>query len=101
MPQPPRSTLFPYTTLFRSAGLANSIQGLGRVMRVDLPSREVRGRLPKRHGYLVDHNGAIHHVVVAAPANVLKRHARKYAEGEDRKSTRLNSSHVSISYAVF
>src|SRR5437870_10263830 len=63
--RPPSSTLFPYTTLFRS--------------RLD---RELR--LP-RHG----HRRARDHV---------RRDGRRR---EDRKSTRLNSSHVAISYAVF
>src|SRR5689334_23557539 len=73
--RPPRSTLFPYTTLFRSAAAAE-LDGhvaelpqpadLGRVRRLDL-----------RHGQ----------------PGVLVR--------GDRKSTRLNSSHSSISYAVF
>src|SRR5471030_3394551 len=57
--RPPRSTLFPYTTLFRSA------QG----RRIDPP-----GRLEPRH---------------------------PQPQGIDRKSTRLNSSHLGISYAVF
>src|SRR5207249_11509539 len=93
-PPPPTLTLFPYTTLFRSdpedhrplaalAGqtlscelrLAVDVQGIGRVRF------EVRCAL-----------AAVEHVV-----------RREVDEGrpQDRKSTRLNSSHVSISYAVF
>src|SRR3712207_8361680 len=73
--RPPRSTLFPYTTLFRS-GVAP--------LPVDLPVR--LQLLPPRHGGQVrGHRG-------------LRVHAR--AE-KDRKSTRLNSSHANISYAVF
>src|SRR5438067_11001025 len=69
--RPPRSTLFPYTTLFRSPGAGNPIDGdaLG-------PGR-VR---PRGHG---------------------RWRSRRPGGAEDRKSTRLNSSHVSISYAVF
>src|SRR5438067_9423337 len=68
--RPPRSTLFPYTTLFRSVHPAaprghRAAQGSRRVVQV---RRGDAGR-PRR--------------------------------GRDRKSTRLNSSHVSISYAVF
>src|SRR5690349_23792313 len=63
--RPPRSTLFPYTTLFRS------VAGVARVVRV------------------VDLVG-LHQLV-----------AHAQLAGEDRKSTRLNSSHVEISYAVF
>src|SRR2546422_6968931 len=72
--RPPRSTLFPYTTLFRSSPL-------GR--RVRVPARGVRAAagLPVRMGR-------------AAPDPRLR--ARR-----DRKSTRLNSSHGYISYAVF
>src|SRR5438270_13593144 len=61
--RPPRSTLFPYTTLFRSG--------------------DQQGRAP------VDERGADHRQWTAA------------VEDRDRKSTRLNSSHSQISYAVF
>src|SRR5690349_23141752 len=67
LPRPPRSTLFPYTTLFRSAVAAD---GDG-------------ARMPG-FGQLV--------------GNVVIGHDRV---DQDRKSTRLNSSHVEISYAVF
>src|SRR5256885_3361759 len=67
--RPPRSTLFPYTTLFRS---------LPRLVRRGGP-----GDLPRRPG---DHD--------PAQADVGERPL-------DRKSTRLNSSHLVISYAVF
>src|SRR5688572_32089262 len=70
--RPPRSTLFPYTTLFRSLAL-----DLGR------NAPEV-GVAPRGAGALVRFPGA--HVEVV---------------GGDRKSTRLNSSHSQISYAVF
>src|SRR5690349_24123330 len=73
--RPPRSTLFPYTTLFRS-----HLEHLA-VLEEDPPEHAVQARAG---------------LVVAARAR---------AEGEvaeaDRKSTRLNSSHVEISYAVF
>src|SRR3989442_6633561 len=64
--RPPRSTLFPYTTLFRSLALAGVAHG--------------------RHG-AVDHFEG-----VGQDLPLVRR---------DRKSTRLNSSHVRISYAVF
>src|SRR5947199_9663307 len=60
--RPPRSTLFPYTTLFRSRALCSAVSAF--------PSNEQRGNRPGR-------------------------------ETRDRKSTRLNSSHLGISYAVF
>src|SRR5256885_16630163 len=68
--RPPRSTLFPYTTLFRSAA--------GRPRARDPAARR---RRPDRQR---DRQAAVHLVV-----------------GQDRKSTRLNSSHLVISYAVF
>src|SRR3989442_3029229 len=73
--RPPRSTLFPYTTLFRSGRGAHG-GGAG--------ARRSPGRLPRDP-----------RLPTAAPAG------RGRARGADRKSTRLNSSHVRISYAVF
>src|SRR4051794_41709468 len=63
--RPPRSTLFPYTTLFRSPELPGELGALGEARR------------PERMAL------------------------RDQPAGGDRKSTRLNSSHPSISYAVF
>src|SRR3712207_8851415 len=73
--RPPRSTLFPYTTLFRSAHEAQR-----RPRRVEHRVHVLRHRPPPLR---VRHVGERH---------VLRR---------DRKSTRLNSSHANISYAVF
>src|SRR5436309_11942073 len=89
--RPPRSTLFPYTTLFRSTsrrypkwlrvadlgGLRDSKQsGRKRIFAIVSPPIPVRsGRKTVRHVWIFDN--------------------------QDRKSTRLNSSHVKISYAVF
>src|SRR3712207_7054776 len=74
--RPPRSTLFPYTTLFRSRRSAAAER---------IPA--ALGRRPP---------GA------AAPSVlVLHRRPRDSHLGQDRKSTRLNSSHANISYAVF
>src|SRR3989449_7676419 len=67
--RPPRSTLFPYTTLFRS--------------------------LHHRNGFVVPRERRQH-----APVEVVRIRAAG-AQVEDRKSTRLNSSHGYISYAVF
>src|SRR3712207_7486266 len=73
--RPPRSTLFPYTTLFRS-NLAKSC----------------------KHLFAEGANFA----VVAILCLVLRRRILRYLLGQlDRKSTRLNSSHANISYAVF
>src|SRR5438067_11123564 len=73
IPRPPRSTLFPYTTLFRSA--ESAILGLS-------PGHLARWRGVPDQGTL-DLNRCDGRIMA------------------DRKSTRLNSSHVSISYAVF
>src|SRR5437868_11137769 len=68
--RPPRSTLFPYTTLFRSREMERACAR---------PRHRARG----------------------ARSRGAERPQPRDAGGEDRKSTRLNSSHVSISYAVF
>src|SRR5258707_3324337 len=77
--RPPRSTLFPYTTLFRSHFLLHA--ELGELL---------------------------HAVDLREPAHIVEQHVRLVALGLDqgggeidRKSTRLNSSHANISYAVF
>src|SRR2546430_10950242 len=74
--RPPRSTLFPYTTLFRSwRRLDRHVAGLPLLVHLLLGSGHVRPRLPDPLG--------------------------RARAGGDRKSTRLNSSHSQISYAVF
>src|SRR3712207_8260083 len=87
--RPPRSTLFPYTTLFRSHQVDDQ---------------------PALRGPQIDHPGADQPAdravrAVAAQDGVGDQHlvgaGRPVAHGEDRKSTRLNSSHANISYAVF
>src|SRR5207249_6038058 len=88
---PPTSTLFPYTTLFRSVG------GRSRSEQPCPGARRGRGPSPWHAGGQHRHRGEPAQVL--APARpAWSRTAR--VEG-DRKSTRLNSSHVSISYAVF
>src|SRR3712207_7196045 len=77
--RPPRSTLFPYTTLFRSEAVA------GRLELVDLRAGE---RLRQEHGVREVGDGGAELGEVGFVAG-------------DRKSTRLNSSHANISYAVF
>src|SRR3712207_8477188 len=77
--RPPRSTLFPYTTLFRSAAAAEPARGRARRRE---PDRADRGGRRRRRG-----GGQWPERAVLSPV--------------DRKSTRLNSSHANISYAVF
>src|SRR5437899_9143595 len=82
--RPALSTLFPYTTLFRS------LDRLEAACRNQLVHVQVGGRA---------HIGSIHEDQREAfPSHAPPRHA---APGRDRKSTRLNSSHLGISYAVF
>src|SRR3989442_10636103 len=76
--RPPRSTLFPYTTLFRSGGNG------ARVQRIEIAPRGQHVGPPARGRS-------------AGPG----RHEADRPRAGDRKSTRLNSSHVRISYAVF
>src|SRR3712207_7198669 len=84
--RPPRSTLFPYTTLFRSLEVAHL--GAERAGRVAL-GVEVELAADERHQAL-------------AVRGVVDGEGRAQADlGRDRKSTRLNSSHANISYAVF
>src|SRR3712207_8675134 len=86
--RPPRSTLFPYTTLFRSAAA-----------RVDerRHRRRRRGRLDAPRG--VEGAGGLSAAAGWAPR---RRDGRvRLPRAGDRKSTRLNSSHANISYAVF
>src|SRR2546430_12376902 len=95
--RPPSSTLFPYTTLFRSQRLVDLEQDvIGRVDDVvdrPLADRRQAPREPRRAGG--DFHAADHGDHVARRAlGVLEPHL-------DRKSTRLNSSHSQISYAVF
>src|SRR2546430_3150728 len=87
--RPPRSTLFPYTTLFRSSARRSTLRGL---MRFQFPEQGI----PLEE--------------VEPAAEIVKRFSTgamslgsisREAHETDRKSTRLNSSHSQISYAVF
>src|SRR3712207_8368099 len=94
--RPPRSTLFPYTTLFRSAR---------------------KGKLPKRRAFAYNQDGTVNAAEAAVVRDAFDRLFRGESlasitravqaaglpttRGKDRKSTRLNSSHANISYAVF
>src|SRR3712207_7458026 len=83
--RPPRSTLFPYTTLFRS-GRGDGREAVGGVGQPRLRSR----RGPRSESLL--------------RTRVVRRRVGRIAVTRwcgDRKSTRLNSSHANISYAVF
>src|SRR3712207_8931033 len=103
--RPPRSTLFPYTTLFRSdaadpAAAASAAGHLAELLtrttsldqdRILRGLRDVLAAAVRTNRYQTDAAGA------PRPALALKIAS---AQLEDRKSTRLNSSHANISYAV-
>src|SRR3712207_8994506 len=90
----PRSTLFPYTTLFRS-DLLQQEAGVLVGERVVLEAAVGRLELPAVLRPLALLRRRVLHRVVAGVDEDLDRHR------QDRKSTRLNSSHAYISYAVF
>src|SRR3712207_8545410 len=81
--RPPRSTLFPYTTLFRSL------------------LRDPHGEVEHRH--VEEGHPRLHPVAHGRAVDALQLRAAEVGDlvQEDRKSTRLNSSHANISYAVF
>src|SRR3712207_7093280 len=90
--RPPRSTLFPYTTLFRSNG-----ESLKNVINDDAWNRDTFiPTVGKRGAAIIEARGASS---AASAANAAIDHMRDW--WLDRKSTRLNSSHANISYAVF
>src|SRR3712207_7906724 len=90
--RPPRSTLFPYTTLFRSGGEGGQ-RGTGRHELAQRRERHPAGqRGAVERGVDGDH-GEDPTLRVVVEHRVLA--------DQDRKSTRLNSSHANISYAVF
>src|SRR3712207_6895844 len=87
--RPPRSTLFPYTTLFRSQ--------LAHLLLVEVAGDRLVH--DDRHGEPAEATGrALRHLGGLADRVVL---GRRLLVVRDRKSTRLNSSHANISYAVF
>src|SRR5260221_5293651 len=87
--RPPRSTLFPYTTLFRSALIGGAADARGADRVVEQQLSEVALRI----------GGLVAIGCVPGP-----RHRRGHPDGgirRDRESTRLDSSHTMISYGVF
>src|SRR5437868_7203403 len=95
MLRPPRPTLFPYTTLFRSTadvyGTGQSEEFLGTVFK----GRRAKAIIATKFGMKMGDGKE-----GARPQYVRQALDARHT-AEDRKSTRLNSSHVSISYAVF
>src|SRR5439155_24202912 len=85
--RPPRSTLFPYTTLFRSLGSSRLVSQRNEPLRIVREIRPVAVTEPVSGVWVFDLGQNL--VGWCRPRS------------KDRKSTRLNSSHVAISYAVF
>src|SRR3712207_8007298 len=92
--RPPRSTLFPYTTLFRSPGNIDKIT----TKIIKSAQRQAQDVISGKLDYMQD----------PPPADIKPEVKAKYSDryeeitaASDRKSTRLNSSHANISYAVF
>src|SRR5205814_9277606 len=82
LPPPPRSTLFPYTTLFRSLRVRG--QSIHDSVPADVRRHAVSARTEFR-----------------GKRRILRQPVHRGGQRIDRKSTRLNSSHLGISYAVF
>src|SRR3712207_8739680 len=89
--RPPRSTLFPYTTLFRS----------GHEREAYLEARVPRHRLDPEVAAVALGDDAVRDVQPQAGPLADRLRGEERLEDPDRKSTRLNSSHANISYAVF
>src|SRR2546430_6224544 len=93
--RPPRSTLFPYTTLFRSVetpafmpvGTYGSVKAMTPEMLRELGAQIILGNT--------------FHLMLRPGIEVVRAHGGLHRFMQDRKSTRLNSSHSQISYAVF
>src|SRR3712207_7888318 len=83
--RPPRSTLFPYTTLFRSPGVRSPSRG----------AEKIRGAV------MLDSVGTSQNCKGSEVRKPLAHVSHAIRCLADRKSTRLNSSHANISYAVF
>src|SRR5256885_6229388 len=99
--RPPRPPLFPYTTLFRSEAIGGLLHLALDLALLDRPQGAPAGfdALHERGRRLLHRvRGRFHRVGAAEGVDGIG-HAG--LEGEDRKSTRLNSSHLVISYAVF
>src|SRR2546422_2386730 len=93
--RPPRSTLFPYTTLFRSVTVVEQHFRHADQRGVEfVPLQHLRQlRRRDKNNMLLQSAGQWHRIEIRHRADAKRR--------EDRKSTRLNSSHGYISYAVF
>src|SRR5947209_12647522 len=90
--RPPRSTLFPYTTLFRSPDTGGKIRSLNILARL---ARRAEVHAVSFADPILDA------VAIAKMRSTFESYTPVFWREADRKSTRLNSSHANISYAVF
>src|SRR5689334_24419569 len=98
--RPPRSTLFPYTTLFRS--VAGVVGGREPEQALLFLLRQLESLYEGAQGFLADLLAArVALELLVGLRQAVAAHHGLDGLGQDRKSTRLNSSHSSISYAVF
>src|SRR2546430_12207124 len=101
--RPPRSTLFPYTTLFRSKSSPH-LTTIVDAIRQALKDHEIRPLhaegAPESGWILLDYGDVLMHVFME-DTRAYYALERLWGDTPDRKSTRLNSSHSQISYAVF
>src|SRR3712207_7047248 len=91
--RPPRSTLFPSTTLFQSDG---------DHLTLDITAKDAPARIA--HHVKTKHGGVdivVHNAGITRDKRLMNMKDDVFASAIDRKSTRLNSSHANISYAVF
>src|SRR3712207_6858067 len=94
--RPPRSTLFPYTTLFRSPALRAQHALAGRLVY-----RRLRAALGGRADWAISRGAPPGERLGDFYRGLGPRVLEGYGPTEDRKSTRLKSRHANISYAVF
>src|SRR2546430_13452946 len=87
--RPPRSTLFPYTTLFRSSPADSAVE-LEPLLETEIEIETPKAKAPR-----------VAPVVPKRPGGGASPWSGRFGTTGDRKSTRLNSSHSQISYAVF
>src|SRR3712207_7909201 len=107
--RPPRSPLFPYTPLFQSIASVMLLKGLsprlteqaGEKRNKDKPNRCNAAARHELLHTLAFGTGIVITIALQEVDNTPNTQARAKSDNKDRKSTRLNSSHANISYAVF
>src|SRR5256885_9934104 len=95
--RPPRSTLFPYTTLFRSSRSEPNLSKMKAPLLILVAGAD-QATTPEQNQEFLE---ALQKAGVAHESHVYEGAPHSFFDRSDRKSTRLNSSHLVISYAVF